>query len=261
MKSVKVTSLVLLVGLTCIGLALVAGAPGQQAASTDASAGTRSASGVPAPSSAGTQPTPDGNIRRGTSATPAISRSANAAVAADELFTLQPPQPAKAADPFFGSSVNGAYAPAGYPPAADPEVGKWMVEARKAEAEQEQLLAKYAQTTDQKQRAEIKASLAKVLERQFDLQLQQREREVSAIEARVKKLREMIDKRSKARQTIVTGRLDQLLNEMDGMGWAAPTGPSSRGGRLRSTFPQRSAGEATPSTPATRSAAPLPSAR
>ena len=34
MKSVKATYLVLFVGLTCVGLALVAAAPGQQAPST-----------------------------------------------------------------------------------------------------------------------------------------------------------------------------------------------------------------------------------
>ena len=243
MKSVKAACLVLLVGLTCVALALVAAAPGQQAPATQPSAVSGSGSNVPAPPSAATRPA------TGASAAAAISRSAEepAAAQADlEGLSIRPPDPADEAlararnalrtlkqaqevseqEPLYQAldaeavrTGRGRY-PGSY---GDPETAKWMMEARKAEAEQEQLLAKYAQTTDEKQRAEIKASLAKVLERQFDLQLQQREREVSQIEARVKKLREMIEKRKIARQTIVTGRLDQLLNEMDGMGWVAPT--------------------------------------
>ena len=100
-----------------------------------------------------------------------------------------------------------------------------MIEAQKAEAEQGQLLAKYAQTTNAKERADIRANLAKVLERQFDLQQGQREREVSQIEARVKKLREMIQKRRIAQAGDRRhSRVDQLLNEVDGMGWVAPSG-------------------------------------
>jgi hypothetical protein len=133
-------------------------------------------------------------------------------------------QQAKAADAALGASVNAGYVLPNPSGAADPEVQKWFEEAYQAETEQAQLLAKYAQTTDAKQKAEIKAGLAKVLQRQFDLQLQQREREVSEIEARVRNLREMIEKRKTARQSIVTNRLDQVLNELDGMGWVEPTG-------------------------------------
>jgi len=112
----------------------------------------------------------------------------------------------------------------------DPEAAKQFMEAAKAEQEQHRLLTNYAQSTDEKQRAAIKEALSKVLQRQFDLQIQQHEREVSEIEARVKKLREMIAKRNAARQSIVSSRLDQLVNEADGMGWAVPSGPMSPSG-------------------------------
>ncbi len=285
MKSVKVTCLVLLVGLTCIGLALVAAAPGQQATPTQPSVLSTGASSVPAPPSAATQPEPATSAAPAApAATPAASRPVRVPIASSSRsgpagrVTAAEPAPAqadqavqsnwqalqqqaKAADAMLGSSLDATWAPGGYPGAADPEVAKWIAEAQKAEAAQGQLLAKYAQAADEKQRAEIKASLGKVLERQFDLQLQQREREVSQIEARVRNLREMIDKRSKARQTIVTGRLDQLLNEMDGMGWVGPShaapggspiyGPyGPAGGYLPSGYPpgyrSRSAAEPAP---------------
>ena len=267
MKSVKVTCLVLLVGLTCVGLALVAAAPGQQAPATQPSAASAGASNVPAPSSpatqlmptksaapaapgvtpADTQPASVGSAAPATpaatrpvlatSASPSTSRSPGpvgadnpAAAPADQAVqsnwqALQ--QQAKAADAALGISLNAAYPPPGSSGAADPEVQKWLEDAYKAETEQAQLLAKYAQTTDAKQKTEIKAELANVLQRQFDLQLQQREREVSEIEARVRNLREMIEKRKTARQSIVTNRLDQVLNELDGMGWVEPSAAMS----------------------------------
>ncbi len=248
MRSIKVTCLVLLAGLTCLGLALVAAAPGQQAGqqepSTDPGAGTGSESSVPAPASAGRMRTAAESSGSASErpAAPAPDAEVGAAQADQALWASKRAQQALNAalsdDPMIRSGyvspgTAGRYDPSysyGGVTAADPEVAKWMEEGRKAEAEQGQLLAKFAQTTDEKQRAEIKASLAKVLQRQFDLQLQQREREVSQIEARVKKLREMIAKRNRARQTIVAGRLDQLVNEAEGMGWVAPTGPMSPSG-------------------------------
>jgi hypothetical protein len=288
MKSVKVTSLVLLLCLACIGLALVAAAPGQQAASAPPTGGASAASGVPAPSGTGTA------RAAGASAPAAISRSAEAPAPAQadrDILSIRPPDPADQAlakaralqaltQPQVGGEQNslqqlsdalntagtgGSYGGGGpyggSSTKVDPELVKWMQEAQKAEAEQGQLLAKYAQTTDARQRAEIKAELAKVLQRLFDLQLQQREREVSEIEARVKKLREMIDKRKGAMQSIVTSRLEQLLNEVDGMGWVAPShaapggspiyGPyGPAGGYLPSSYPRgsrsRSAAEPAP---------------
>jgi hypothetical protein len=81
-------------------------------------------------------------------------------------------------------------------------------------------------------RAKLKQSLEEALAQQFDTQQKMRELEVAAIEARVKKLREVISKRSDARRAIIDKRLDQLLREADGLGWnspaAAPASSSQR---------------------------------
>jgi len=237
MKSLKATCLVLFVGLTCVGLALVAGAPGQQPATPAPSGGASTGTAVPAPAGAATTPTaravaaPENN-RFPYAAEPAAARADMGVEALGQAQQLGAQNSLQQLDNALNSTRFAPPAGRGYgglnvdPEAAERE--KWTGDVMGAETRQERLLAKYAQTADEKQRAEIKAELSKVLERQFDLQMQQREREVTQIEARVKKLREMIEKRKSARQTIVTGRLDQLLNEADGMGWVAPTG----GGRM-----------------------------
>jgi hypothetical protein len=92
-----------------------------------------------------------------------------------------------------------------------------------AEGEAQGLLAKYTKSTDEKARAEARATLTKVLERQFDLRQKAAESEVAQLEAQVQRLRDLIQKRQQARQEIVQKRLDQLLREAEGLGWPAPT--------------------------------------
>ena len=84
------------------------------------------------------------------------------------------------------------------------------------------LAAEYAATEDGEKRAAIKAELLKVLSEQFETQQQIRERELADVEARVKKLRELTQKRRDAQKTIVDQRLDQLLREAEGLGWTPP---------------------------------------
>jgi len=91
------------------------------------------------------------------------------------------------------------------------------------------LLAQYARDQDEAKRGAVKTKLAAALDKQFELQQQRREIEAAQIEAQIKKLRELMKKRSDARQTIVQKRLDQLVNEADGLGWTSPHGASGRG--------------------------------
>src|SRR5438045_1190600 len=83
------------------------------------------------------------------------------------------------------------------------------------------LLSQFARTEDEEARAAIKSKLSGVLEKQFDLQQKRRQQEVARIEAQLKKLKDLIRKRSEARQTIIDKRLDQLLREAEGLGWTS----------------------------------------
>jgi len=90
------------------------------------------------------------------------------------------------------------------------------------------LTAAYAQTEDEALRKQTLAELASVLEKQFTLQQQRREREIAAIEARVKKLRDLLAKRETFKKQIIDGRIDQIVKEAEGLGWQG--GPPSTPG-------------------------------
>ncbi len=91
----------------------------------------------------------------------------------------------------------------------------------------EQLVARYAATEQAEERGAIKTQLTELLAKHFDVQQQLRERELGRVEARIKKLRELAQKRREAQKTIVDQRVDQLLRDADGLGWTPPAGSLS----------------------------------
>lgn len=97
--------------------------------------------------------------------------------------------------------------------------------ARDAQLGQEadSLVKQLAEASDDKRRDEIKDKLQTTLADQFDAQQKVRELEVARVEARVKKLRDVISKRNEARRSIIEKRLEQLTREADGLGWNSPT--------------------------------------
>ncbi len=87
-----------------------------------------------------------------------------------------------------------------------------------------QLIGEYSKTQDETKRASIKSELTTLLDQQFNMQQKHREAEVKNIEDQLKKLRDVMKKRSENRQSIVNNRLEQLLREAEGLGWAPPHG-------------------------------------
>ncbi len=61
--------------------------------------------------------------------------------------------------------------------------------------------------------------LSKMLEKSFQRDLERREHEIAQVEARVKKLRDQIEKRKKAKDDILNLRLKTIVNEADGLGF------------------------------------------
>jgi hypothetical protein len=64
--------------------------------------------------------------------------------------------------------------------------------------------------------------LLQLLEQSFGRDLEHREQEVAEIESRVKKLREQIERRKKAKDEIVGLRLKTIVNEIEGLGFSSP---------------------------------------
>jgi hypothetical protein len=95
-----------------------------------------------------------------------------------------------------------------------------------------EIFARFAETENAADRKKISAELRESLAKQFDVQRQRRELELGRIEEQVRKLREQLKKRTDARETIIERRLDQLINEAEGLGWAPPA-QAIRGSAVR----------------------------
>ncbi len=81
-------------------------------------------------------------------------------------------------------------------------IAKQLVEA-KTDAEKEQL----------------KGKLKETLNKQFDDRQKRHEKEIEALEAQVKKLKEMVSKRQENKKEIIEDRTKQLEREAKGLGW------------------------------------------
>ncbi len=61
--------------------------------------------------------------------------------------------------------------------------------------------------------------LSELLEKSFQRDLERREKQLAEVEARVKKLRDQIEKRKKAKDEIINLRLKTIVNEAEGLGF------------------------------------------
>lgn len=86
------------------------------------------------------------------------------------------------------------------------------------------LAALRAEDRTPEQKAAAKEALAKLVEKQFDRDLETREKEVAELEARTKKLRQQFDNRKTAKAEIIALRLQTLQNEIDGLGFPSLEG-------------------------------------
>jgi hypothetical protein len=104
----------------------------------------------------------------------------------------------------------------------DPEMNE-LAQAEAALADESaEIVSRFAETENTAERKQIMAELRETLAKQFDVQKKRREIELGRIEERVRKLRDQIKKRDDARETIIDRRLDQLVNDADGLGWSPP---------------------------------------
>lgn len=83
------------------------------------------------------------------------------------------------------------------------------------------LLRTYSPVLTAESQANFKKSLRAILIAQFDLQHKRRDEELKRIEKRLLDLRAKLTKRADAKTTIVDRRLEQLISDIDGLGWGA----------------------------------------
>jgi hypothetical protein len=89
-----------------------------------------------------------------------------------------------------------------------------------------QLIDEYRGTESDSDRADIREKLEQAVEAQFEVRQRIRAQELEQLESRLRKLRELHQKRADAQAEIVGRRVEQLIREADGLGWGgADDGP------------------------------------
>jgi hypothetical protein len=68
-------------------------------------------------------------------------------------------------------------------------------------------------------RGKLTQQLHDILEKQFDMRQQRHEVEIEQLEAQVRKLRELVQKRQEHRRDIIASRLDVIVRDSLGLGW------------------------------------------
>lgn len=68
-------------------------------------------------------------------------------------------------------------------------------------------------------RDDLKSKLSDVLGKQFDARQQRHKLEIDGLEAKVKKLKELVTKRQESRGEIISRRLEQVVRDGQGLGW------------------------------------------
>jgi hypothetical protein len=89
------------------------------------------------------------------------------------------------------------------------------------------LIAKYKGFSDLRDREELRAQLMKVISEHFETRQQMRARELEELEAQIRHLRALHDRRQKEKDQIIGDRLQRLLRDADGLGWGSDDAATS----------------------------------
>ena len=117
----------------------------------------------------------------------------------------------------------------GAPRAPRPITGKVMSVAR-PEGQIRKAAEELSQAEDDDAKAEAEEKLNELLDSYFEEDMEHREQELADVEARVKKLRELMERRREKKQDIIALQMQVLVNEADGLGFFghdAPRGQNS----------------------------------
>ncbi|MFC1600985.1 hypothetical protein ACFL34_01380 [Candidatus Sumerlaeota bacterium] len=102
---------------------------------------------------------------------------------------------------------------------SDPEAYKQAKQVQKLDSDCEQLGREFGKITDEKERAEVRKQLRKLLEQAFDARMAMRGRKALELEAELIKACALLKKRLENREYAVERRLNELLDEEDATAW------------------------------------------
>jgi hypothetical protein len=100
-----------------------------------------------------------------------------------------------------------------------PHVFAYSVEENNLSHQAEQYAQQLAAAKSDSDRDKIKSQLTELLEKQFDQRQKRHEDEIKQLEAQIKKLKDLVEKRQENRREIISARLNQIVKESQGLGW------------------------------------------
>ncbi|HLJ94077.1 MAG TPA: hypothetical protein VKU02_12900 [Gemmataceae bacterium] len=86
------------------------------------------------------------------------------------------------------------------------------------------LARQYVAAEKQEDKRDIRKKLSDALSQQFDAHIKQQQKELEDLEKQIANLRSVLQKRIGAKSTIVERRVEQLIQDAEGLGWNAPGG-------------------------------------
>jgi hypothetical protein len=102
--------------------------------------------------------------------------------------------------------------------AGDPELQKTSAAEAILGSRVSELIQRLARASSQESQ-EITKQLPELLAKQFDLRQKRHQMEIAALETKVKKLKDLVNKRQESRDDIIRRRLEQLVRESQGLDW------------------------------------------
>ncbi len=88
-----------------------------------------------------------------------------------------------------------------------------------------QLAQQYVKAVKDDDKRNIRKQLSETLSQQFDAHLQEQKSELAELEKKIADLRALLNKRQEAKTSIVERRIEQLVQEAEGLGWNTPGSP------------------------------------
>jgi hypothetical protein len=116
-----------------------------------------------------------------------------------------------------GADTLGAWPTSG--PIVDPALKQLAAEEMAVARQADALIRQLEAAESDARRKEIKAKLSEALGKQFDVRQKRHGLEIEVLEAQVKKLKELVQKRQENRTEIISRRLDQAVRDSEGLGF------------------------------------------
>jgi hypothetical protein len=123
------------------------------------------------------------------------------------------PQPAPAPPTALAPAANGW----GYSYSVGGNFPHFQFQSQAAE-----LVRKLANAKDEDEKSRIREKLTEVLNQSFDEHMKQQQKELDQLEEQIRSLRALMKKRVSKKNEIVERRIEQLIQDADGLGWNAP---------------------------------------